>query len=362
MTSNEKFICLGKSCATPLVHWHGYCCCHAFVLRSIRIRFRPSANLSAVFLLVLFMLPASVLATQQWTPSATVYAYSLSRQAGQIAPSVNTIVGQEQPHRVAAGETLLDIAREYHLGYQELVQANPGVDPWVPSAGLEIKIPSAWILPDGPRRGLVLNIPEMRLYYYLSESKVMSFPLGIGMEGWQIPAGDYFIGEKRVDPVWHVPTSIQEEMETPIKVVPAGPDNPLGRYWMRLSMTSYGIHGTNNPWAVGRRVTHGCLRLYPEDIAFLFPRVAVKTPVKIVYQYTKVGMRDGNAYFQIYRFNGKTRDEDLFQEIVLRLRGLGLQADLRRLWRLLQEAPDGALLPVPASPTLVAVFDDGSRR
>ncbi len=315
---------------------------------------RVSANLLALCLFILFILPASRLYAQEWTPAATIYDYSVSREGDPAARSVGTIIGQEQEHTVRAGETLLDIAREYHLGYEELLEANPGVDPWLPSASYKIKIPSVWILPNEPRRGLVLNIPEMRLYYYLSESKVMNFPVGIGMEGWEIPAGDYFIGEKRVDPVWQVPTSIQEEMETPRKVVPAGPDNPLGRYWMRLSMTSYGIHGTNNPWAVGRRVTHGCFRLYPEDIAFLFPRVALKTPAKIVYQYTKVGIRGGEAYFQIYRFNGR-KDEDLFQQLMLQLHSLGVQADLRQLWDLLQKTPNGALTRVPTGLPPVAV-------
>ncbi len=119
-------------------------------------------------------------------------------------------------------------------------------------------------------------------------------------------------------------------------------------------MTSYGIHGTNNPWAVGRRVTHGCLRLYPEDIAFLFSRVSLKTPVTVIYQYAKVGMRGGKAYFQVYRFNGKIRNNDLFPQIILQLHSLGLQADVKELWHLLQEAPDGSLIPVPAGLPLLA--------
>ena len=225
----------------------------------------------------------------------------------------------------------------------------------MPPVGLKLKIPSVWILPNTlSKRGIVLNIPEMRLYDYLSESQVMTFPVGIGMEGWEIPAGKYAVGEKRVDPVWHVPPSIQQEMETPVKVVPAGPDNPLGRYWMRLSATSFGIHGTNNPWAVGRRVTHGCIRLYPEDIAFLFSRVAPNTQVKIVYQYAKVGVRGGKAYFQVYRFNGEASNEDLFQQTLLQLHDLGFHVDVRALWHLLQKTPDGSLTPVPMSLPLVA--------
>ena len=314
---------------------------------------RLLADLLTLFLSILFITPASALYAQEWKPSTTVYDISAPPRGKPAALPNNTIIGEEQEHNVIAGETLLDIAREYHLGYEELMEANPGVDPWVPAAGLKIKIPSVWILPNGPRHGLVLNIPEMRLYYYLSEIKVMTFPVGIGMEGWEIPAGNYSIGDKKIDPVWHVPPSIQQEMEAPVTAVSAGPDNPLGRYWMRLSMTSYGIHGTNNPWAVGRRVTHGCLRLYPEDIAFLFPRVPPKTPVTIVYQYAKIGMRDGKAYFQINRFNGKVQDHDLFPQIVLQLHALGLRVDVRELRHSIQEAPNGLLIPVPTGRPLV---------
>ncbi len=316
--------------------------------------YRRFTNSLVALLSILFAGPASASHAREWTPSATVYNISVPRTGKTATLFTDTIIGGEQEHDVTAGETLLDIAREYHLGYEELMEANPGVDPWVPPAGLKIKIPSAWILPNSPRRGLVLNIPEMRLYYYLSESKVMTFPLGIGMEGWEVPAGNYVIGEKRIDPVWHVPPSIRHEMETPIDVVPAGPDNPLGRYWMRLSSTSYGIHGTNNPWAVGRRVTHGCLRLYPEDIAFLFRIVPAKTPITIVYQYAKIGIRGGKPYFQVYRLHGKIRDDDLFPQMILQLHSLGLQVDARELWHLLQAAPSGALIPMPMGPALLA--------
>ncbi len=310
----------------------------------MRIEKKPATEIAALVVLLLFTALSS---TEEWRPSKEVYYYRFPENYVQGGPSITTIIGREQEHTVKKGETLLDLAREYHLGYEELLEANPGVDPWVPAAGLKIKIPSVWILPNTPARGLVLNIPEMRLYYYLSDSSVVTFPLGIGMEGWEIPAGNYSIGEKRVDPAWHVPPSIRREMEVPRSVVPPGPNNPLGRYWMRLSATSYGIHGTNNPWAVGRRVTHGCIRLYPEDIAFLFPRVPAKTPVRIVYQFAKVGTRSGSSYFQVYRFNGKAGDEDLLSQMIRQLHHLKLAVDLRRLRDLLREAPNGTLIQIP---------------
>ncbi len=149
-----------------------------------------------------------------------------------------------------------------------------------------------------------------------------------------------------MNPTWYVPIEIQREMEVPRKVVPPGPDNPLGRYWMRLSATEYGIHGTNNPWAVGRDVTRGCIRLYPEDIDFLFPRVPPKTPVEVIYQYAKVGMKDGKAYFQVYRTRGQN-DQALLNALIREIRSLRLVVDLRRVRQLLREATDGEFIPLP---------------
>ncbi len=280
-----------------------------------------------------------------WQASTKVYNYG-APQDGVDSPQAETVIGEAVTHKVQQGETLLDIARLHHLGYLELIQANPGVDPWVPPVGLAINIPSTWILPQQKARGFVLNIPEMRLYYYMSSTEVMTFPLGIGMEGWDTPAGKYRIGEKRKNPFWYVPKSIQEEMEQPRKVIPPGPGNPLGSHWMRLSETSYGIHGTNNPWAVGRKVTHGCLRLYPEDIVYLFPKVSSKTPVEIMYKRAKVGFREGKPYFQIYRYQD-AEDGILLVELIQAVRKLGLSVDLRRMREMLRDAQEGALIPVP---------------
>ncbi len=282
---------------------------------------------------------------EEWKPNAQVYSYGpMGGEMGR--DEAETIIGEMRKHKVKEGESLLDIARLYHLGYQELIRANSGVDPWVPPVGLEINIPSAWIIPRESYQGFVLNIPEMRLYYYLPDSRIMTFPLGIGMEGWDTPAGKYWIGEKRKDPIWYVPASIQEEMEEPRKFIPAGPDNPLGSHWMRLSKTTYGIHGTNNPWAVGRYVTHGCIRLYPEDIAYLFPRVPTKTPVEIIYQHTQVGLKGGKAYFQVFRYRGM-EDSALFMDLIRQVRKLKLAVNLRGMRELLRHAEDGALIPVP---------------
>lgn len=283
-------------------------------------------------------------AQEGWVPSTEVFEYRDGRPPGMRQPE--TIIGRPRVYTARAKETLLDIARRHHLGYLEITRANPEVDPWLPGPGSEIWIPSEWILPDAPRQGLVLNIPEMRLYYYLPGSRVMTFPLGVGVEGQDTPPGKYLIGEKRTDPVWHVPPSIQKEMENPVKTVPAGPDNPLGKYWMRLSGTSFGIHGTNNPWAIGRYVTHGCIRLYPEDIEYLYGQVRPRTPVRVIYQHAKVGFRNGKPHFQVYRHRGYS-DSQLMQDLIERTWELGIDADLRKLRQLLLRVAEGSVVPIP---------------
>ena len=282
----------------------------------------------------------------EWSPSAAVYEYHESSGDEADRSLDSTIIGNSTIHVSQFKDTLLDIARMKHLGYRELIRANPGVDPWLPGDGTWVTIPSRWILPDAPREGLVLNMPEHRLYYYLPDSRVMTFPLGVGREGQETPAGSYRIGQKRTNPIWYVPRSIQAEMEVPRKMVPPGPNNPLGKYWMRLSHTTYGIHGTNNPWAIGRRVTHGCIRLYPEDIAFLYPRVPKGTPVRVVYQYAKVGVMEGKAYFQVFR-DGVAEDGQVMADLIAQLAKLNLSADLREIRRLLIGLPDGVMTPLP---------------
>ena len=294
----------------------------------------------------------------EWTPATTVFEYREPPETdADPGAAASTIIGLPGIHVAEHKDTLLDIARLYHLGYRELKRANPGVDPWLPGDGTWVTVPSRWILPDAPREGLVLNIPEMRLYYYLPNSRVMTFPLGVGREGQNTPDGAYRVGQKRTNPTWYVPKSIQAEMEVPRKVVPPGPDNPQGKYWMRLSHTTYGIHGTNNPWAIGRRVTHGCIRLYPEDIAYLYPRVPKGTPVRVLYQHAKVGVSEGKAYFQVYRY-GVADDARLMTDLVGQIAGLNLKADLREVRRLLLGLPDGVMTPLPLREDLTSDTDE----
>jgi len=201
-------------------------------------------------------------------------------------------------------DTLLDIARRFDIGYNEIVMANPNLDPWLPGVNQRVLVPNRFILPDAPHKGIVINLAEMRLYYYPPKKKgqqqVVTHPIGVGREGWTTPLGKTRIIQKKKDPTWTPPASIlAEHLEKgdPLpKVVPAGPDNPLGAFAMRLGMPGYLLHGTNRPFGVGMRVSHGCIRLFPEDIEHLFGIVAVNTPVEILYQPYKAAL-DGDALY-----------------------------------------------------------------
>ncbi|MBT8443370.1 MAG: L,D-transpeptidase family protein [Gammaproteobacteria bacterium] len=190
-------------------------------------------------------------------------------------------------------DTFVDIARTYGLGYDELVAANPGVDPWIPGADTPIVLPTRYVLPQAPREGLVLNIASKRLFYFppMADGEpqiVETYPIGIGREGWATPTGSTTVASKARDPVWFVPASVRREhLEAgdPLpRQVPPGPDNPLGNYVLGLGLPGYLIHGTNKPAGVGMRVSHGCVRLFPENIESLFERVEIGTPVRIVNQ------------------------------------------------------------------------------
>lgn len=214
-----------------------------------------------------------------------------------------TVLGRVKTYKVKDGETLLEIARRYDLGYNEIIDANPNVDPWMPE-GHKVIIPSQWILPDVERDGIVINTAEMRMFYFFEEGGrkfVKTYPIGVGIEGFETPVGEYKIIEKIKDPVWRVPPSILAENRPGLEpVVPPGEDNPLGTHALRLSDPQYLIHGTNNPFGVGRRVSRGCIRMYPEDIIELYSNIKSGTRVKIVYQPIKIGYKGGKAYVELH--------------------------------------------------------------
>ena len=219
------------------------------------------------------------------------------------------IVGYVQKTIVGKDDTLPDIARRFDVGYEEILTANPGVDPWLPGVGREVVVPTQFILPAAPHEGVVVNVAAMRIFYYPPHKKgqpetVYTHPIGIGKVGWKTPEGTTKIVSRQKDPVWVVPKSVREEHQEdgeqlPAKV-PAGPDNPLGAYEFRLGWPSYLIHGTNKPYGVGMRSSHGCMRLYPEDIAVFFDLIPIGTKVTVVNQPYLFGWRDGTLYLQAY--------------------------------------------------------------
>jgi L,D-transpeptidase ErfK/SrfK len=269
--------------------------------------------------------PPSVAVPTQPDPNAPRLAALQTRQftlgAGQ------ELVGETQVLFARYGNTFSAIGREYDLGYEEMRSANPGVDQWLPGEGTPIYLPTQSILPDAAHKGIVINVPAMRLYYFTTEktpgtaeksaganeksaadsavmTTVTTYPIGIGAEGWATPFGEAKVVQKARDPVWYVPASVRKEhLERGDKlpaVVPPGPDNPLGAFAMTLSIPSYLIHGTNKPDGVGMRSSHGCIRLYPEDIEALFGRVPKGTPVRIVNQPLLAAWRDGQLYLEVH--------------------------------------------------------------
>ena len=222
---------------------------------------------------------------------------------------MQTVVGEPQVVFTRASDTLSDIAREYGLGYDEIAAANPGVDPWLPGENTPVLLPTQFVLPPAPKQGLVLNIATKPLFYYPEPAdgeapRVLTYPIGIGRVGWETPLGNTTVISKARDPSWWVPASVRREhaeMGNPLPaVVPPGPDNPLGTRVLKLDMPGYLIHGTNAPYGVGMRVSHGCVRLYPENIELLYELVDVGVPVVIVNEPYQFGRRDGEFYFEAH--------------------------------------------------------------
>ena len=213
------------------------------------------------------------------------------------------IIGTAATHVTKPGDSLIELARTYDLGYNAIVAANPVVDPILPYPGTTVVIPSLWIIPDVPRRqGIVINISEMRLYYFPPghPSLAVTFPIGIGDEGWETPTGTYRIIQKIIHPAWHVPRSIQRQRPELPAVMPPGPDNPLGTHALRLSIGTVLIHGTNRPFGIGRKVSHGCIHLYPEDIPLLFRQARIGTRVAIVRQPIKAALVGGRVMIELH--------------------------------------------------------------
>jgi L,D-transpeptidase ErfK/SrfK len=259
-------------------------------------------------------------------PPPVVHAPAQSHRF-QFDPKTTEVVGQMQLTKVGSEDTLSDIARRFNLGYEEIIRANPGVDPWLPGEGREIVLPTRFVLPDAPYEGLVVNLAALRVYYFPKRKEgelqtVITHPIGIGKVGWQTPEGVTKVTTKRKDPVWTVPASVRAEHKKngdplPARVGP-GPDNPLGAFAMNLGWPSYLVHGTNKPYGVGMRSSHGCIRLYPEDIAPLFQDIAIGTKVTVVNQPIVFGWEGDALHMQIFPIleDDKRREGDGAQKLL----------------------------------------------
>ncbi len=291
----------------------------------------------------------------------------VANQRFEIHPG-DDVVGVVQVVKATKEDTLADIARRFNVGYEEIVRANPKVDAWLPGEDTEVIVPSQFVLPDAPRTGLVINIPAMRVFYFPPARKgekpvVFTHPIGIGKMGWRTPEGVTRITRRQKDPTWHVPVSVRKEHhdngEDLEPVIGPGPDNPLGKYAFYLEWPSYLIHGTNKPSGVGLRSSHGCMRLYPEDIEQFFNMIPVGTQVRVVNQPYVMGWHDGQLYLQPYdALEDDSRDwKKAQQKLLTKSLAPHLQQDLKEHkeqidWKLvtaLSQEPRGVPVPVTAT-------------
>jgi L,D-transpeptidase ErfK/SrfK len=290
------------------------------------------------------------------------------------------VLGQLQLTRVQGEDTLSDIARRFNVGYEEIVRANPDVDPWLPGVGREIVVPTQFVLPQAPREGLVINLAQLRVYYFPQAKdgepqKVITHPIGIGKVGWATPEGATKVVSKLKNPTWYPPASVRKEHREagdplPAKV-PPGPDNPLGAFMMRLGWPSYLMHGTNKPYGVGLRSSHGCIRFYPEDIAELYEKIPVGTKVTVVNQPFVFGWRDDALYVQAFPVMEDDEREHpsaaeallnaaISDEMWLKIREHGAAVDLE-LINALVAAPRGLAIPVSKRDVAVEAYLASSR-
>lgn len=267
-----------------------------------------------------------------------------------LSPENGDLVGEPRYITARHEDTLVDLARTLDLGYNEIRGANPDIDAWLPGEGTKVAIPSLFILPRAPREGIIVNLPEMRLYYYPQPGlgvppSVVTHPVGVGRDDWPTPTGPSKIIQKLAQPAWYPPESIRREHAAkgnPLpRMVPPGPDNPLGEYALRLDFGSYLLHGTNKAYGVGMQVSHGCIRLYPAAIESLFSQVPNGTRVELIDQPYKAGVRNGRLYVEVHPPLGesetKTGDFIALLDVVQDV----LAAEGHRL----AEQPDLQLLP-----------------
>jgi L,D-transpeptidase ErfK/SrfK len=242
----------------------------------------------------------AVLVSSFLMPSFLALSSSLAHAETFPLAADTQIVGTPGFYVAKAGDTLLDVARDNDLGYAQLMTSNRDLDPWRPGDGHAVFLPNVYLLPSGPRKGIVIDLAGQRLYYFPPDGKaVESYPIGAGAEAGMTPRGTTKVMGKVVKPAWYVPKSIRKEQPDLPGMVPPGPDNPLGEFAFRLGWPSYLIHGTNKPYGIGRNVSHGCIHLYPEDIEKLFHEVRIGTPVRVIDDQMRLAWIDGELYLAL---------------------------------------------------------------
>jgi L,D-transpeptidase ErfK/SrfK len=252
-------------------------------------------------------------------------------------PQALTLVGAVQRYHTKKGDDLLEIARHYGLGYSELAVLYRHWDPFILPAGAEVTIPTLWIVPNNHGNQIIVNTGEMRLYYYIkNDSQVYTFPIGMGVLDFRTPQGKFRVVGKKVNPAWHIPKSLQAKYG--MAVMPPGGENPMGDFKLTLSWGDYGIHGTAMPLGVGRLVSHGCTRMYPEHIKQLFPMVPVGASVEYIYEPAKIGFRQGHIYLSVHEdVYFKIRSMILHVLNMLEQRGLADQVNMRKVMQAVEE-------------------------
>lgn len=296
---------------------------------------------------------------------------SVQAQVFRLPPPDDDVIGTLRYTEATQADTLLDIARHYDFGYEEIRQANPTVDTWLPGDGTRVILPMRYILPNAPREGIVVNVAEMRLYYYPKPQAgqipvVETFPISIGRSDWSTPLVTTRVTAKITDPVWHPTKSIRAEHAADGDPLPtriaAGDDNPLGRFALRLSLPEYLIHGTNKVFGIGMQVTHGCIRLYPEDIAQLFYNVPVGTPVRIVNQPYKAGWHNGALYLEVHPLLEGVSTEEQRNKTPLVQSLIGATSSRPRYpidWQRVQVVErEQTGMPVPVGPVLTTADEE----
>lgn len=259
------------------------------------------------------------------------------------------LIGKPRSVEIGPDMTLMELAVREGVGFQALQNANPLLDPWRPVTGQPIQVPTQAIFPGPVTQGLTINLAELRVYFLNDQEDGVPavYPLGIGRQGWETPEGNFEVIQKVENPVWRVPPGIKKENPELPDFIPAGPRNPLGSYWLGLSAPGYGLHGTTRPYGVGRRVSHGCIRLYDADIETLFREVPLGTKVRIVYEPVKATIVGNDLYLEVHP-DFEQRFQDLFQQALHRISALYWpgEVDYAKVKRVVAEQRG---IPVPVS-------------